>query len=56
MNDQILLINNGRIIERGTHAELILNGGLYAQLYRIQSGTLRTRKNGEVRERIQRFR
>jgi ABC-type multidrug transport system fused ATPase/permease subunit len=42
--DQILVINNGRIIERGTHAELILSSGLYAQLYRIQSGALRSRK------------
>ncbi|GLF99219.1 ABC transporter ATP-binding protein [Streptomyces yaizuensis] len=34
--DQILVIDEGRIRERGTHDELISNGGLYAELYRTQ--------------------
>ena len=34
--DQILVMNRGRIVERGTHAELIQLGGLYAQLYHTQ--------------------
>jgi ATP-binding cassette subfamily B protein len=32
--DQILVIDRGRIVERGTHLELIARGGLYADLYR----------------------
>jgi len=32
--DQILVIDAGRIIERGTHRELVASGGRYAQLYR----------------------
>jgi ATP-binding cassette subfamily B protein len=34
--DQILVIDDGRIVERGTHEELIAAGGLYAELYRTQ--------------------
>ena len=34
--DQILVVNEGRIVERGTHAELLNHGGLYAELYKRQ--------------------
>ena len=34
--DQILVVDDGRIVERGTHAELLAQGGLYADLYRTQ--------------------
>ena len=34
--DQILVYDRGRIVERGTHAELLAIGGLYARLYREQ--------------------
>ncbi|GAB2887155.1 ABC transporter ATP-binding protein [Streptomyces deserti] len=34
--DQILVIDEGRIQERGTHDQLLTNGGLYAELYRTQ--------------------
>jgi ATP-binding cassette subfamily B protein len=34
--DQILVYDRGRIVERGTHAELLGVGGLYARLYREQ--------------------
>ncbi|HWE53942.1 MAG TPA: ABC transporter ATP-binding protein [Acidimicrobiales bacterium] len=34
--DQILVIDQGRIAARGTHGELISEGGLYAELYRTQ--------------------
>jgi ATP-binding cassette subfamily B protein len=32
--DQILVLDEGRIVERGTHAELLGLGGLYDELYR----------------------
>ncbi len=34
--DQILVIDEGRITQRGTHEELLAAGGLYADLYRTQ--------------------
>ena len=34
--DRILVYDRGRIVERGTHAELLARGGLYARLYREQ--------------------
>jgi ATP-binding cassette, subfamily B, bacterial len=34
--DQILVVDAGRIVERGTHAELLAEDGLYAELYRTQ--------------------
>lgn len=34
--DQILVVDDGRIVERGTHDELLAAGGLYADLYRTQ--------------------
>ena len=34
--DVINVVDDGRIIESGTHAELIKRGGLYATLYKAQ--------------------
>jgi ATP-binding cassette subfamily B protein len=34
--DELLVIDDGRIIERGTHADLLVRGGLYAELYKTQ--------------------
>jgi ATP-binding cassette subfamily B protein len=34
--DKILVVDGGRIVEQGGHAELLAAGGLYAELYRTQ--------------------
>ena len=34
--DELLVIDGGRIVERGTHASLLAENGLYAELYRTQ--------------------
>ncbi len=36
--DVIFAIDDGRVVERGTHDELLASGGLYARLYREQFG------------------
>lgn len=38
--DQILVLNDGRIVERGNHAELLSQNGLYADMWRKQSNTV----------------
>lgn len=38
MADQIAVIERGRIVELGTHDELLKEGGLYEKLWRLQSG------------------
>ena len=35
--DRILMLGDGKILEEGTHEELLNLGGKYAQLYEIQS-------------------
>ncbi len=34
--DQVLVLDDGRIVEQGTHAQLLARGGLYAHLHRMQ--------------------
>ncbi|WP_328828673.1 ABC transporter ATP-binding protein [Nocardioides acrostichi] len=34
--DRILVLDEGRIVQQGTHGELLAEGGLYADLYRTQ--------------------
>ncbi|GAB4085629.1 ABC transporter ATP-binding protein [Myceligenerans cantabricum] len=34
--DLVVVLDDGRVAERGTHAELLASGGLYAELYRTQ--------------------
>jgi len=40
--DEILVVDAGRIVERGSHDELLAHGGRYAELYREWQATGRT--------------
>ena len=41
MADVILVVGRGRILESGTHRELMRTGGLYAELYELQAAAYR---------------
>lgn len=38
--DKIIVVNQGRIVEQGTHQQLLALNNYYAQLYRIQQGSM----------------
>ena len=41
--DEIATVERGRVVERGTHAELLARGGIYARYYRMQFEGVRAR-------------
>ncbi len=46
--EQILVLHHGRVVERGTHRELLARNGLYARLYRLQVADAADRDGGAV--------
>ncbi len=45
--DRLIIMDEGRVIEEGSHAELLRRGGLYAELWRRQSGGFLARDAAE---------
>jgi ATP-binding cassette subfamily B protein len=41
MADQIVVLDGSRLVEAGSHDDLMRRGGLYAELYRIQASAYR---------------
>jgi ATP-binding cassette, subfamily B, multidrug efflux pump len=48
--DRLIIMDKGRIVEEGTHAELLKRGGIYAQLWNRQSGGFIARDTAEAAE------
>jgi len=48
--DRVLVLNQGRIIERGTHLELLAQGGVYTNLYRqfVRAGSAEEEEDGDL--------
>jgi ATP-binding cassette, subfamily B, bacterial len=38
--DRIFVLEDGRIVESGAHADLLASGGVYADLWRVQTGAV----------------
>ena len=47
-SDVIFVISHGRVIEQGTHAQLLANKGLYHKLWSRQAGGLSTPSSSSV--------
>ena len=51
LGDEIFVIDGGRLIEEGTHAELMARGGKYAELFTTQAKRyLETQTENETKE------
>jgi ATP-binding cassette subfamily B protein len=48
--DQIVVLDNGRVAERGTHDELLEAGGLYADLWHRQAAERVLEETAEAAE------
>jgi ATP-binding cassette, subfamily B, multidrug efflux pump len=48
--DRLVVLDRGRIVEQGTHEELLRRGGHYADLWRRQSGGFLDAGNMEAAE------
>ncbi|MCW5854203.1 MAG: ATP-binding cassette domain-containing protein, partial [Anaerolineae bacterium] len=49
--DEIMVLDRGRVVERGRHADLLAAGGLYARLWRLQNRLLKPRITVHSRDR-----
>ncbi|KAF2179235.1 putative transport protein [Zopfia rhizophila CBS 207.26] len=47
-SDQILVLQQGQVVERGTHEELLVKGGRYREMWEKQTKTERSSESGEV--------
>lgn len=52
--DQILVMNDGQIVERGSHQELLQGGGLYRELYEKQLKAMKPEELNKVKDLLRR--
>lgn len=50
--DRIILLENGRIVEEGTHSQLMEKKGVYADLYEMQSQYYRDQEKEKIKRQI----
>jgi ATP-binding cassette subfamily B protein len=47
MADRVAVLESGRVVELGSHPELVRAGGRYAELYALQARRFREDREGE---------
>ncbi|WP_266079717.1 ABC transporter ATP-binding protein [Haladaptatus caseinilyticus] len=52
--DEIAVLDDGKIVERGTHDELLARDGLYANLWRVQAGEIESLPRDFIERAIRR--
>ncbi len=50
LSDKIIVIGNGTVLEKGTHSELMENGGKYSQMFRLQASAYNKEKEDTENE------
>ncbi|MBA2771557.1 MAG: hypothetical protein H0U34_06020, partial [Sphingomonas sp.] len=48
--DQIIVLDQGRVVERGSHEQLLMSGGLYAELWARQAAERSEEQAAEAAE------
>jgi ABC-type multidrug transport system fused ATPase/permease subunit len=54
MADQIIVLENGKIVEKGKHKELLAKNGFYRRIYNLQWGQKESIFN-EIRENLEEY-
>ena len=47
LSDRIIVIGNGRVLEQGSHEELMASGGKYNEMFTLQASSYNREKEAE---------
>lgn len=47
LSDKIIVIGDGKVLETGTHADLMANGGKYSEMFRLQASSYNRKESEE---------
>ena len=50
LSDKIIVISGGRVIETGSHKELLMSGGEYSRMFNLQASSYNKESEGEEDE------
>ena len=50
LSDRIIVIGNGRVLEQGSHEELMASGGKYNEMFTLQASSYNREKEADGNE------